>query len=150
MKYLKLLQEWVKEKEWDDEVTYDKEANTSAVNFKVNIKDQLFSTYIEGDETRDWLSIFMYSPFNLKAEKENDVLKLFNRIHLSTYYGRLVLHEEGVVQYKQHMPLDGVEPSTSLVSNVYSTAIQIYETWLDDIAEIGLTRTTFEEWEANQ
>jgi hypothetical protein len=48
------------------------------------------------------------------------------------------------------MPLDGVEPSTSLVSNVYSTAIQIYETWLDDIAEIGLTKTTFDEWDANQ
>jgi hypothetical protein len=46
MKYQKLLQEWVKEKEWDDEVTYDQEANTSLVNFKVNIKDQLFNTYI--------------------------------------------------------------------------------------------------------
>jgi hypothetical protein len=92
----------------------------------------------------------MYSPFNLKKEKEYDILKLFNRIHGATYYGRLVLHDEGLVQYKQVMPLEGVEPSTSLVSNVYSTAIQVYENWLDDIAEIGLTKTTFEEWDANR
>ena len=27
MKYQKLLQEWVKEKEWDDEVTHNEETN---------------------------------------------------------------------------------------------------------------------------
>ena len=150
MKYQKLLQEWLKEKEWDDEVSYDKETNESVVNFKVNINDQLFNTYIEGNDEKDWLSIFMYGPFNLKKEKEKDILKLFNRIHGATYYGRLVLHDEGLIQYKSVMPLDGVEPSTSLVQNVYSTAILVFETWLDDIAEIGLTKTTFEEWNANQ
>jgi hypothetical protein len=39
MKYQKLLQEWVKEKEWDDEVSYNEETNESVVNFKVNIND---------------------------------------------------------------------------------------------------------------
>jgi len=150
MKYQKLLQDWVKEKEWDDEVNYNEETNESVVNFKVNIDDQLFNTYIEGHEEKDWLSIYMYGPFNIKKNKSGEILKLFNRIHGATYYGRLVLQDDGMIQYKQIMPLDGVEPSTSLVSNVYSTAVQIYDTWLDDIAEIGLTKTTFDEWDANQ
>ena len=150
MKYQKLLQEWVKEKEWDDEITYDQEANKSLLNFKVNINDQFFNTYIEGDEERDWLFIFMYCPFNVKKEKESDVLKLFNHIHGATYYGRLVLLDEGIVQYKQIMPLSGVEPNISLVQNVYSTAILVYETWLEDIAEVGLTKTSFKQWEENR
>ena len=150
MKYQKLLQEWVKEKEWDDEVTHNEETNESIVNFKVNINDQLFNTYIEGHEEKDWLSIYMYGPFNIKKDKAGEILKLFNRIHGSTYYGRLVLQDEGVIQYKQIMPLGNVECSTGLIQDVYATAILVYEYWVDDIAEIGLTKTTFEEWEANQ
>ena len=33
MKYQKLLQDWVKEKGWDDEVNYNEETNYIAINF---------------------------------------------------------------------------------------------------------------------
>ena len=78
------------------------------------------------------------------------ILKVYNRLHGSTYYGRLVFQDEGVIQYKQIMRLGNVECSAGLIQDVYATAILVYEHWLDDIAKIGLTKITIEEWEANQ
>ena len=150
MKYQKILRDWLKDKEWDDEVTYNEETNESIVNFKVSINDQPFNTYIEGHEEKDWLSIYMYAPFNIKKSKADEILKLFNRIHGASYYGRLVLLEDGQIQYKSIMPLDGVKPTTAIVERSYAAAILVYEYWLDDIAEIGLTDTTFDEWDAKQ
>lgn len=48
------------------------------------------------------------------------------------------------------MRLGNVECSAGLIQDVYATAILVYEHWLDDIAKIGLTKITIEEWEANQ
>jgi hypothetical protein len=88
----------------------------------------------------------MYAPFNVKKEKEIDILKLFNRIHSSTYYGRLVLHEDGQIQYKQIISLDKTDPSTKVLEEMYATAILVYERYLDDLTEIALTKTTFDQW----
>jgi hypothetical protein len=149
MKYQKLLKAWIKEKGWEDEVTYNKETNESVVTFQTGISNQSFSTYIEGDENKDWLSLYMYAPFNVKKEKEIDILKLFNRIHSSTYYGRLVLLDDGQIQYKQIISLDKTDPSLSVLESMYGTAILVYEQWLEDLTEIALTKTTFEQWVKN-
>ena len=146
----KLIQAWIKEKEWDDEVTYNKETNESVVDFKVDIDGQLFSTYIEGDEEKDWLSIYLYAPFNVKKNKEVEILKLFNRIHMNTYYGRFVLLDEGRIQYKQIVSVKGTDVGASLIENMYGTAVFAFETWMDDLTEIALTKTTFDEWSDKQ
>ena len=150
MKYQKLIQAWIKEKEWDEKVSYNKETNESTVDFQVDISGQLFSTYIEGDEKKDWLTLFMYAPFNAKKGKEAEILKLFNRIHAGTYYGRLVILDEGRIRYVQAIPFKNTEPSTDLIEDIYLTAIILFEQWMDDITEIALTKTTFDEWDAKQ
>ena len=149
MKYQKLIKAWIKHKEWDDEVTHNKETNESVVTFSTEINNQVFSVYFEGDEKKDWLSLYMYAPFTVKEEKEIDILKLFNRIHCSTYYGRLVLLDGGRIQYKQIISLDKTDPSLEVLDGMYGTAILVYEQWLEDLTEIALTKTTFEQWVKN-
>ena len=146
MKYQKLLKAWIKEKGWDDEVSYNKETNESMVTFQTGINNQAFPTYLEGDENKDWLSLYMYAPFNVKKEKEIDILKLFNRIHSSTYYGRLVLLDDGQIQYKQIISLDKTDPNLEVLDGMYDTAILVYERHLEDLTEIALTKTTFDQW----
>lgn len=146
MKYQKLIKAWITHKEWDDEVTHNKETNESVVSFSTEINNQVFSVYFEGDEKKDWLSLYMYAPFTVKKEKEVEILKLFNHIHSSTYYGRLVLLDEGRIQYKQIISLDETDPSLEVLEGMYQTAILVYERYQDDLSEIALTKTTFDQW----
>jgi hypothetical protein len=146
MKYQKLIEAWIKHKEWDDEVTHNKETNESVVSFSTGINNQVFPSYFEGDESKDWLSLYMYAPFTVKKEKEVEILKLFNHIHSSTYYGRLVLLDEGRIQYKQIISLDETDPSLEVLDGMYDTEILVYEQYLDDLTEIALTKTTFDQW----
>jgi len=88
----------------------------------------------------------MYAPFTVKKEKEVEILKLFNHIHSGTYYGRLVLLDEGRIQYKQIISLDGTDPSLEVLEGMYGTAILVYERFLDDLTEIALTKTTYDQW----
>jgi len=57
MKYQKLIKAWLEHKEWTDEATHDEETNQSVVSFSVGINNQSFSTYLEGDGKKDWLSL---------------------------------------------------------------------------------------------
>ena len=146
MNYQKLLQDWVKSKDWEDEVSYDEQTTESAVNFTLDLNEQSFRVFVEGEENRDWLSLYMYTPFNVKNNKTIDALKLFNQIHRGTHYGKLVLSDNGAIQYVQRISLKGVTPDIIIIDEMYSTAIHLFEAWLDDIAAIALTKTTFDEW----
>ena len=147
MKYQKLIKAWLEHKEWTDEATHDEETNQSVVSFSVGINNQSFSTYLEGDGKKDWLSLFMYAPFNVKKEKEAEILKLFNHIHSSTYFGHLVLLNDGRIHYKQIISLDKTDPSLEALDAIYDTAVLVYERYLDGLTEIALTKTTFDQWE---
>ena len=150
MKYYELIKKWVAEQGWDDEVTFDEETSESSLHFAVNINDQTFKVYIEGDGKRQWLSLFMYAPFNCKQEKNSELLQLFNQLHQNTYFGRMVLLDDGRIQYKQIVGTNSDGLTTESIERMYRTGIVIFEHWLDDIAAIALTKTTFSVWQKTQ
>lgn len=146
------LEDWVKFKEWDDEVQTDEDGD-SCLAFTADIDGQTFKVFFEGDENRNWLKFFVYAPFNSRADKFEDMLKLVNHIHSSTYYGRLMIDEDsGVIQYKQIVSLADVEISNMFIENIFQTGVAIYSTWLDELASVALTKKTFEQlkqdWDA--
>jgi hypothetical protein len=150
MKYYELIKKWVAEQGWDDEVTFDEETSESRLHFVVNINDQAFKVYIEGDEKRQWLSLYMYTPFNCKQEKNSELLKLFNHLHQNTYFGRMVLLDNGSIQYKQIVGTSPSELSTETIERMYRTGSVAFEHWHDDIAALALTKTTFSDWQKTQ
>ena len=150
MKYYELIKKWVAEQGWDDEVTFDEETSESSLHFAVNINDQTFKVYIEGDGKRQWLSLFMYAPFNCKQEKNSELLQLFNQLHQNTYFGRMVLLDDSRIQYKQIVGTNSDGLTTESIERMYRTGIVIFEHWLDDIAAIALTKTTFSDWQKTQ
>ncbi len=151
MKFKSYIEEWVKEQGWEDPVE-DEDDGKSRLSFNLDVSDQTFKVFIEGDDEKQWLELYMYAPFNVKADKFNDVLQLFNHIHKSTYYGRLVLLNDGRIQYKQIISLVDTEPSVMVLEKMYRTGIQVFENWLDELAALSLTKQTFadllKEWES--
>lgn len=147
------LEDWVKFKEWDDEVGIDEDGDSSLA-FSVDIEGQTFKVFFEGDETRNWLKFFLYAPFNARNDKFEDMLKLANHIHGSTYYGRLMIDaDNGVIQYKQIVCIADAQITNLFIENIFQTGIALYSTWLDDLASVALTKKTFEQlkqdWDAD-
>ena len=144
MKYVELIKAWVQE------VSYDEDTSESRLHVVVNINEQAVKVFIEGDENRGWLSLYMYAPFNCKKEKFGDLLKLINRLNQNTYFGKMVLLDDGTIQYKQIIGANPETMTTEILERMYRTGIAVYEHWLDDIASISLTKTTFAAWEKSQ
>ena len=152
MSFKEILEDWVKFKEWEDEVQVDEDGD-STLAFAVDIDGQSFKVFFEGDEKRNWLKLFVYAPFNTRADKFQEMLKLVNHIHGRTYYGRITIDsDDGTIQYKQIVSVADVEVSTSFVESMFATGVAIYSDWLDDLAAVALTKKTFDqlnqEWNA--
>ncbi len=150
MKFKSYIEDWVEAQGWEDPV--EQEDAKSRLSFNLDVSDQTFRVFIEGDDEKQWLELYMYAPFNVKTDKSDEILKLFNHIHHSTYYGRLVLLNDGRIQYKQIISLIDTEPSPMVLDRMYRTGVQVFENWLDELAALALTKQTYadlvKEWDS--
>ena len=144
MSFSEFIQEWVKSQGWEDQVEID-EDGIARLSFLLTLADQSFKVFIEGNDEKKWLELYMYPPFSVNAKKTEEMLRLFNHIHRKTYYGRLSLSDDGVIQYKQILCLADAEPTLLVLENMYRTGIDLFETWLDDQAAIAMTMQTYDD-----
>ena len=87
MKLATKVQEWLTQNEWSDKIAFDEENQTSSVSFIYIINEQPFKVWVETDENKDMVSVYIYAPFNALPNKLNDCSILFNHINNNTVWG---------------------------------------------------------------
>ena len=143
MRLADVVQEWVNYREWDDKVNLDDENQTSSLDFTYLIKDQSFKVWIETDEARDYLKIYIYAPFNALSKKLTECAVLFNHINASSYWGALsVIDEKGTIRWRYVIDFEGTDPSVATINNAINVGSNLLENWFDEITEVALTKTT--------
>jgi hypothetical protein len=95
MKLAAKVQEWITHNEWSDKIAFDEENQTSSVSFIYIINEQPFKVWVETDENKDMVSVYIYAPFNALPNKLNDCSILFNHINNNTVWGGIACDENG-------------------------------------------------------
>jgi len=136
------VQEWLDEIEWKDTVNRDEETQTSQLSTSFTINEQAFDLFIETDEKKDFLKIFLYAPFKAIANKYDDCIQLFNRINSLRRFGAVCLLDDGRIQFRHTIDIENTELSPIMITNILNEGRSQFEEWFEEISAVALTKKT--------
>jgi len=139
------VQDWINKLDWNETVELDEENQTSELNVSLNINDQSFNLWVETDEERDWIKLYLYAPFNSLSNKYEDCIQLFNRINSKRRFGVIFLLEDGRIACRHIIDVENTEPSIEMIANMLGQATGLFENWFDEISSVALTKKTAQE-----
>jgi hypothetical protein len=145
MKLAAKVQEWITHNEWSDKIAFDEENQTSSVSFIYIINEQPFKVWVETDENKDMVSVYIYAPFNALPNKLNDCSILFNHINNNTVWGGIACDENGSIRWRHSVDFEDTDPSVAAIENAFRVGGSIFKTWYDKITSVALTKVTAQE-----
>ncbi len=146
MRLADLVDEYIANQGWGEEVTERNESeNTSSYSTTLTVTNQSFRLFIDCDEERDFLMLYLYAPFSVIEGKSVDAALLFNFMNDSfVYRGRITVKDDGGICYKDVVDVENVEPPIALIDNMLISAMNFYSRHIEAIAAVALTQKTYE------
>ena len=146
MKLAAKVQECIAINEWNDKILCDDENKTSSVSFIYIINKQSFKIWLETDENKDMISVYVYAPFNALPNKRHDCSMLFNHINNNTVWGSIACDDEnGSIRWRHSVDFEDTDPSIAAIENAFRVGGNIFNKWYDEITAVALTKTTAQE-----
>ena len=139
------VQEWLDQNEWTDVIDRNEENQKSQLNITYGINNQPFDLYIETDEQKEWVSLYVYAPFNALPGKYKDCMALFNRINANNFIGAFCLTTSGRIQFRQAIDIEDSDPSPMMIENMLNFGSSLIDQWFNEIASVALTKKTVQE-----
>jgi hypothetical protein len=136
------VQEWLDAMEWEDEITRDEEEQTSQMTTGYSIKEQGFDLYVETDEKRDWIKLYLYAPIKVTEKKREECVILFNYINVHFSVGSLHFLPNGRIRFRHVVDVENTDPSIELINNMLRSAASIFEDWLEEVSAVAMTKMT--------
>ena len=146
MRLAKLIEEYIADQGWDnDTVSRDEEKGSSQLKTIMTVNNQDFRLYIEGDEKRELLYLYLYAPFSVIEGKSVDACLLFNYLNdRFTYRGRITVQDDGDIRYVEIIDVENIEPPIAMIDNMLNSGIGMFRSNIESIAAVALTQKTYE------
>lgn len=150
MHFARLLQDFVADMGWHDQVESLDGDSISRVAVRLSIGGRSYRLLLEGYETRQWLALYLYAPFTVKEDKLVDACMFFNFINATcSYLGALSVTDDGVIVYRQIVDLDGSVADVALLYNMLHAAADMFERNAEHIVAIAASDLRYEEVRRN-
>jgi len=133
------------ELDWNDPVTYDEEESRCLYDTGVMIHDQRFELYCSIDDELDLATVYMYAPLRVPHDRMADTLMLVNFINTRLLLGLLNVFEDGQIQFRCRIDVEGGKLAPLMVISMVDAAIKTYREWFERIALVVLGSTTAEQ-----
>ena len=138
-----VLQDFIDRNKWEDEIEIDDDSRSSRVSTRMTIKNQEYRLFIETDDEKAYIKVFMYTPFNIPEKKITDAKLLVNEINNWLDVGRLsVVEADGPFQYKGVVDVENSEPHHALITNILAAASGTFTVWGEALGAVALTKKT--------
>lgn len=116
-----LLEEAMKNWEWEDQVETNEENNSHSVSTLYHIDGNAYRMYIEAHENSHLVKLFLYSPVSIPDKRHDEACVVINRLNKSVYSGFIDLLGENI-RYMHIVDVEGFQPDVQLVSNMRAAA----------------------------
>jgi hypothetical protein len=146
MPLTQLIQDFVDDVQWKDEISIDTEQKCSGLPFKYGNDDLSFQVYLEADEARSWLKIFFYNEMTIPEKRYAEACELVNAINQRIGLGRLSAISKGAFQFRQVVDLEGTgSPTTLVIKNLIGAAMDVFSTWSEELGAVIFTKMSAKE-----
>ena len=140
-----VIRAWRDKQDWTDEITIDEVELTSSISLSYNEEGQVYRTYVEAEEKKQWLKVFMYGPIGIPANRYAEACQLVNRINLTTGFGRLCAIKDGEFQFRAVFDVEGGQAVPEMIRNMISEGLSCFTAWAGEMAQVILLSKTTEQ-----
>ena len=138
-----VLSEWLIQEEWEDEIEVQDDRKSSHVVTSMSIEYQSHKMYLEADETKEWLSVYLYGPVKVPPDRFGEMSRLLNLINHRLGLGRIVCidEEDGKrVQFLARVDVEGSVLRPKQIDNLVRAACGTFRNYGSIIAAIAITK----------
>ena len=137
MKLAGLIQQWLEQMHLKTEIHLDPENGTSAVETPCEVAGEQYRLFVEADEKRQWLSLYMYGEKPIPEERYDEACKLANGINLRFLsLGRMAAIAGKGFQYMALADVDGSVPSAAVIKNMLDAGTHAFKLWAGAMGEL--------------
>ena len=140
-----VIRAWRDKQDWTDEITIDEVELTSSISLSYNEEGQVYRVYVEAEEKKQWLKVFMYGPIGIPANRYAEACQLVNHINLTTGFGRLCARKDGEFQYRAVFDVEGGQAVPEMIRNMISEGLSCFTAWAGEMAQVILSSKTTEQ-----
>lgn len=139
------IEDFVRDSDWDDEISIDPESGDASLATSVQIRTQSFRLFIEADEEEGSLALYLYPQFSVIAGKSVDAALLFNYLNDRFFYrGHITVMDDNRIRYKDIIDTGNITPSREMIHNMLRSGASLFRQQLEQIAAVALTKKTYE------
>lgn len=136
MKITAMIQNWLDEAGWKDDIEIDSEARTARVITLYELDGHIYRLFIEADEGRHRLAVYMYGSIGIPAARYAEACKLANRINCTMGIGRIAAISDGNFQYKALVDIEGGSPATTMIDNMFEGGTTVFKDWSNEMGQL--------------
>jgi hypothetical protein len=129
-KYNGILEQWLKERGWDDEIEFDLEKQQFQISTSIGLSDFTFRLYVEVDEARDLFDVYLYTLFEVKKSRRRGCYAVLNDINAGIGQGRFVVTDRGAIQYNHRIDVEGAAPTHITIERMVAPALAFCQIWV--------------------
>ncbi len=146
MSLRELLENALKEREWDQEVIHDDDDNSDYVNVQFTIDNQNYLLQIIADDEMETLRVLLFSNIKIPTGRLKEASQVINWFNYRLNYGNFDLEPDGKVYYRWGLALRDAKPATTQIHILISTAADAFdETHVSAIASCAFTKQSAED-----
>lgn len=117
-----IMQQFLDEVDWKDEIEHDNDDATDFVSTGLQIDGQNYRLILITDENAQTIRVSLVSPIRIPKLRVKEAAFVLNAINLRIRFGNLELDDEGVVYYRWGMDIEGGTASPTQFRNLISAA----------------------------
>ncbi|MFM9983124.1 MAG: hypothetical protein ACKVP9_19625 [Burkholderiales bacterium] len=137
MKLAGVVQAWLDKMQLPVEMRLNEAGGTASVEAGCEIEGRQYRLFVEADEGRQWLSLYMYASVPIPADRYDEACKLVNAINLRfVSLGRLAaIHGKGF-QFMALADVEGSTPSPTLIKNMLDAGTHVFKLWAGAMGDL--------------
>jgi hypothetical protein len=137
MKLAALIQQWLEQIQLKAEIQLNPADGTSAVETPCEVGGEPYRLFVEADEKRHWLSLYMYGAKPIPAERYDEACKLANGINLRFLsLGRMAAITGKGFQFMALADVEGSVPSATMIKNMLDAGTHVFKLWSGAMGEL--------------
>jgi len=141
-----LMEEFLANREWDDELEVDEEAQTVKLNTGLDLNGQDGRLIVEASEKTCFVDVFIYyTGFKCKPAKLNEMAVLLNQLHTRRRYGTFVAFDDGYVRWQHRVDFEDSEPCGLSIERIVGPGWEYAKQFSDPISAVALTKQSAKE-----
>ena len=133
-----VVRQWRDGQGWEDEISLDEEEMRSQLNASVKLEGGIsYRVFIETDEKRQWLQIYIYGPIKIPKKRYSESCELVNGINRAYLrLGALVVGGDEEFLFFQCVDVEGAHLVPTMIGNILSVGYGVLEQWNEAMGQV--------------